>query len=596
MHIMKIDLTFFKSKVARRVFTLFVLCALVPISALAVMSFTHVTKQLERQSQKRLHQSCKALGMSIFERLSFLEQQLSIFTCSYKIISEASLNPAHKVSFEGTKKMFKGMALVTDSKGCLQLFGDIKIPNGLSEEEKHHLRSGKLIILTCPAKDNRLNVYMLIAADPRDRSEGTMYAEIDPMYLWGLTEYNTLPSMTELCVLDQSKRVIFTTLPLSSSFNKKLAPELNRSSLGQFEWKFKEKGYLASFWSVPLKFKFFHSKWIIVMSTSKADILSPMVNFKTAFGFVLLLTFLVVIFLSTIQIRRSMRPIELLRNATQKIAQGVFDHRVIIKSGDEFESLGKAFNQMSKKIKEGQALLVQAAKLSAIGQMAAGIIHEVKQPLTAIYALLELSLMEEKPGKTKERLESILGQVQRLNNMLQRFKSFSYMSEEKMERLSLFKVIVQMHELFDHQFQINQIQCQVEGNENLPDILGDRQGLQQVFSNLFINAVDALGDRNDGQRIINIRTYSSDGKVSVEVQDNGCGIPEEIQERIFDPFFTTKDEDKGTGLGMAIIESILHKHQARIEVESEVGAGTRITLVFSAFAQEATQPPTEMVA
>ena len=290
-----------------------------------------------------------------------------------------------------------------------------------------------------------------------------------------------------------------------------------------------------------------------------------------------------------------MRPIEILRNATQKMAQGVFDHRVIIKSGDEFESLGEAFNQMSKKIKEGQALLVQAAKLSAIGQMAAGIIHEVKQPLTAIYVLLELSLMDEKPGKNKERLESILGQVRRLSNMLQRFKSFSYMSEEKMESLSLFKVIVQMHELFEHQFQINQIQSQVEGNENLPNILGDRQGLQQVFTNLFINAVDALGDRNDGQRIINIRTFSSDGKVIVEIQDNGCGIPEEIQGRIFDPFFTTKDVGEGTGLGMAIIESILHKHQARIEVESEVGAGTRFTLVFSAFAQEGTQPPAERV-
>jgi two-component system NtrC family sensor kinase len=258
---------------------------------------------------------------------------------------------------------------------------------------------------------------------------------------------------------------------------------------------------------------------------------------------------------------------------------------VKIKSGDEFENLGEAFNQMSKKIKEGQALLVQAAKLSAIGQMAAGIIHEVKQPLTAIHCLLDLSLMDEKPGKTKERLESTMGQVKRLNNMLGKFKSFSHMSEEKMERLSLGNVIAQVYELFEHQFLRGQIHCHMESKENLPDILGDKQGLQQVFTNLLINAVDALEDKNDGERIINVKTYSYEDKVFVEVDDNGCGIPEEIQTRIFDPFFTTKDEDKGTGLGMAIIESILHKHEASINVESEVGTGTKFTIAFSALAQ-----------
>jgi signal transduction histidine kinase len=391
--------------------------------------------------------------------------------------------------------------------------------------------------------------------------------------------------MTELCVLDQSNNVIYSTLPLPSLFHERLAFKMSSSSLGQFEWKYEDEEYLTSFWSIPLKFAFFHSKWMVVMSASKTDILAPMTYFKKTFPFVILLTLLVVFFLSTIQIRRNMRPIVILRNATQKIAQGFFEHKVKIKSGDEFESLGEAFNQMSKKIKEGQALLVQAAKLSAIGQMAAGIIHEIKQPLTAIHGLLNLSLMDEKPGKSKERLESTMGQVKRLNNMLGKFKSFSHMSEEKTERLSLSKVIGQVYELFEHQFLMGQIHCHMESKENLPDILGDKQGLQQVFTNLLINAVHALEEKNDGERIINIKTYSSEDKAFVEVEDNGCGIPEEIQARIFDPFFTTKDEDKGTGLGMAIIESILHKHQANIRVESEVGTGTKFTIAFSALAQ-----------
>ena len=585
---MKIEPTFLKSKVARRIFMLFILCALMPILALAIMSFSQVTKQLERQSQRRLHQSCKTLGMSIFERLSFLEQQLESLSFSFKTSSGISPDWATrpKLSTERLKERFKGLVLVTNSGTYNTIFGNIQSPGGQSAEEKKHLTSGKTVVLTGSTTENDyLHIYMMRAVDPQDRRKGTLLAEINPMYLWGLTEYNTLPSMSELCVLDQSNNVIYSTLPLPSSFHERLAFKMSRSSLGQFEWSYEDKEYLASFWSIPLKFAFFHSKWIIVMSASKADIFAPMAYFKKTFPFVILLTLSVVFFLSTIQIRRNMRPIVILRNATQKIAQGFFDHKVNIKSGDEFDSLGEAFNQMSKKIKEGQALLVQAAKMSAIGQMAAGIIHEVKQPLTAIYGLLDLSLMDEIPGKTKERLESTMGQMKRLNNMLGKFKSFSHMSEEKMECLSLRKVIGQVYELFEHQFLMGKIQCHIESKENLSDILGDKQGLQQVFTNLLINAVDALEEKNDGKRIINVKTYSSEDKVFVEVEDNGCGIPEEIQARIFDPFFTTKDEDKGTGLGMAIIQSILHKHEASIRVESEIGNGTKFTSVFPALTQ-----------
>jgi signal transduction histidine kinase len=124
------------------------------------------------------------------------------------------------------------------------------------------------------------------------------------------------------------------------------------------------------------------------------------------------------------------------------------------------------------------------------------------------------------------------------------------------------------------------IACSVEIEGDLPPILGDEQGLQQVFSNLLINAVDALEGEEKAQPVIKIKAYTSGGKVFAEIEDNGCGIPEEIKRSIFDPFFTTKSPDRGTGLGMPIVESILHKHQARIWMESQVGVGTKFTLVF----------------
>ena len=103
---------------------------------------------------------------------------------------------------------------------------------------------------------------------------------------------------------------------------------------------------------------------------------------------------------------------------------------------------------------------------------------------------------------------------------------------------------------------------------------------KQIVDNLLTNAIDALEQEEHENSHLTIRTYSSNGKVCVDVEDNGPGIPKEVQTRMFDPFFTTKSAEKGTGLGLAISLSILHKHDAQIEVESEEGSGTRFTISF----------------
>jgi len=111
-------------------------------------------------------------------------------------------------------------------------------------------------------------------------------------------------------------------------------------------------------------------------------------------------------------------------------------------------------------------------------------------------------------------------------------------------------------------------------------IIGDPNGLQQVLSNLLINAMHALEKNETGNRRVQITSRASTGSVILEIEDNGCGIPEEYRERIFDPFFTTKGPERGSGLGMSIVESILHKHKASVHVDSEVGKGTKISMIF----------------
>jgi signal transduction histidine kinase len=331
----------------------------------------------------------------------------------------------------------------------------------------------------------------------------------------------------------------------------------------------------------------FHaSEWYVLLRQPEDEALALVREFRKAFPLIIVLSLSVVVLLSFNLIRRSLVPIEILMGATRKIAEGECGHTIRIRSGDEFELLGSSFNNMSKKLEENQTLLVRTAKLSTMGQMAAGIIHEVRQPLTAISGLVQLSLLHERSPEQRRRLETAFAAVGRLDGILQRFRSFSQMSKEEMVPLGLEEIVDQAYALMEHQFRRAKIACAVHAEEGLPLVLGDPQGLHQVFSNLVLNAMQAMEGKPEGQRALDIRLHSSDGKVLAEIADTGCGMSPDVIRRVFDPFFTTKDRDGGTGLGMAIVESILHKHKATIDVKSEVGVGTTFRLAFAVASAE----------
>ena len=347
---MKVELTFLRSKVARRVFGLFIFCALVPILGLAITSFSQVTKQLYEQSQRRLHQSSKALGMSIFERLSFLEGELKVLSSRVHAIPGASpQRPAGEYG-GGLRERFRGLGLVTHAVDRIPLFGHLQYPAAQSEEETQHLRSGKALVITQASPDTGAHIYMMKAVDPGDLTQGILCAEINSMYLWGLTDYDTLPNMAELCVLDQSNSVIYSTVRLSPSFYEKSRFKIGRSASGQFEWELGDSEYLAGFWDIFLKGRFYYPKWTVVVSESKDYIFKPMAYFKKIFPLVILLSLWVVLLLSVVQIRRTMLPLEELRDGTRRIAMRDFDSRVTVTSGDEFEELGESFNDMARQL------------------------------------------------------------------------------------------------------------------------------------------------------------------------------------------------------------------------------------------------------
>ncbi|MFQ5992425.1 MAG: response regulator, partial [Nitrospiraceae bacterium] len=179
---------------------------------------------------------------------------------------------------------------------------------------------------------------------------GILVGEVNASYLWGLGSEASLPPRTEMCVLEQSRTVMVCTFEGPVSFSAEIAFRMSNSAAAYLEWDRAGEPHLASFWSIPLKFRFRAPTWTVVLSEAKAQALAPMADFKYTFSLVVLLSLWIVSLLSVRQIRRSLVPLEELREGTRRIAMRDFANRVTITSGDEFEELGTSFNAMAGRL------------------------------------------------------------------------------------------------------------------------------------------------------------------------------------------------------------------------------------------------------
>jgi len=340
---MKIDMSFLRSRVARRIFTLFVVCALLPIVALAILSFSQVTDQLYRQSRGRLRQATKAVGQSIYERLLFLEGEMRLVASKTVVGTRA---PSERFA-EDLATRFQGLTLVTDAGRQRPVFGRAPGVAEFGAAERQHLASGKTLISSQSRAGTPVRVFMSLLVEPQDPRRGVLVAEINTPYLWGTVDEGALPSLTELCILDQSSRPLFCSPALPASFAAHVGQKTADSAVGQFEWSQGGDDYLVSYWSLFLRPRFHIPKWTVVLSESKAAVLAPVDEFKKIFALVILLTLWVVLLLSVSQIRRSLVPLEKLQEGTTRVAQRDFETRVTVNSGDEFEDLAKSFNVMA---------------------------------------------------------------------------------------------------------------------------------------------------------------------------------------------------------------------------------------------------------
>ena len=253
---------------------------------------------------------------------------------------------------------------------------------------------------------------------------------------------------------------------------------------------------------------------------------------------------------------------------------------IAVENASLYEEVHRSYEQLRR----SQDLLLRQEKLASLGRLAAGLAHEINNPLSSVAGFAEAlqrraqaeRLHElEKFQDVPEYLALIQQEVGRASAIVRRLLDFARQREPSFENLNLGSLIRETVALIRSQAVVTNKRIELNLPRNLPVVQADRHMLQQVFLNLLTNALDAI----EGEGEVRIAAFPVPGQVEVVLQDTGCGIPREHLARIFDPFFTTKDVGKGTGLGLAICQGILEQHGGSIEVRSDgLGTGTTVAV------------------
>jgi signal transduction histidine kinase len=289
-------------------------------------------------------------------------------------------------------------------------------------------------------------------------------------------------------------------------------------------------------------------------------------------------------FLSFLWSNKITRPVELLSHASKVVAQGKFDVHVEPTSRDEIGDLAESFNQMTTELKyreealkEAQNKLIQSEKMSAFGQLGAGIAHEVKNPLAGILGYAQISLRKvDKDSPLHKNLQVIEKETKRCRTIIDNLLKFARQDKVVFHPVDPNSIVEDAVTIMDHQLRMHQVTLQRNLAPDLPRVMGNANQLQQVLMNLFINAQQSM-EGKPGSVTVSTRLLDS-GQIEICITDTGSGMPEEVRARMFEPFFTTKPSGKGTGLGLSVSYGIVKDHNGDISVESEHGRGTSFVI------------------
>lgn len=291
----------------------------------------------------------------------------------------------------------------------------------------------------------------------------------------------------------------------------------------------------------------------------------------------------VVAIIAMVIARRLSSPIEHLSRAVDAVGAGNFDVSVQANSRDEVAQLATSFNTMASNLREREsrlseanAQLLQSEKMAAIGQLSAGLAHEVKNPLAGILGYAQLtrrSLTD--PEVITKNLDVIERETRRCTDIISNLMRFARQEPGERVATDINVAVSRAIGLVDHQLGLQKVRIVTDLQDGLSPVSCNSNQLQQVVMNLLINAQQIMEPAGG---TVHVRTRMSGAEVIIEVDDTGPGVPQDVRARIFDPFFTTKQAGKGTGLGLSVSYGLIRDHGGDIRVSDAPGGGARFTI------------------
>lgn len=334
----------FKSKVAKRIFGLFILAAFIPVILISLISFNYISTQLDQETRRQLYRESRSLGLVIFDRLTSLDINIKIIVSGL----QRGVSPEFFEKDEWLQTIFKALFIIDEKGNWERIFGYSDFYNELTDKQISYLKKGDTI-LYIPHKDKESsNLYLIRTVDKGSDNLRYLVGEINDKFLWSLGIYN--PEV--FCVFTKDGRKFHCSNSYKGDFSglDLVAASKLTGGKSNHTWVFNGETYAIHTWSLFLDAGFHAENLYVLFGSPQRTAFSVFSGYKSVFPQAILFTVLIVVLLSISQIRKYMVPLEKLKEGTIRIAQGIFNKPVSIKSGDEFEDLSHSFNEMGEKI------------------------------------------------------------------------------------------------------------------------------------------------------------------------------------------------------------------------------------------------------
>ncbi len=347
---MRLEKTIFRSKISRRIFATFVTCALLPVVCLAILVYFQVTHHLSHQTKSSLHQAVKSHSQTLSNRLDLLGQNLELvgsLTDEHILIKPQAFDDIRNRLLN----QFNGITLFSDPNQPRPLLNQLAIKSlELEPDDFKHLSAGYPLLVELNVGQSSPSIIILRQFHFKRAAKDFFVGEINLSFLWGINQLENLPMDTEVCILDSSHNILYSSLSNLAENKDEISAKIQNSISGNFEFDVNRQTYFASYSQMFLKPTYKLPYWTVILLKAKSDTFAPIAKFKTIFPLFIILTIMVVLWLSIANIRKSLIPIAVLKEGAKRIAQRDFIQKVSINSRDEFEELAIAFNEMSAAI------------------------------------------------------------------------------------------------------------------------------------------------------------------------------------------------------------------------------------------------------